>query len=224
MQEEFYLQEVINLSIGIKDMTNIYIVRHGQDEDNANSILNGHRDMPLTEVWIQQAKELAQQIKNTGSIFDKVYSSPLQRAYVTGEIITDILHINKPEKLEILIERNFGIMTGKPIKDIEKLCSPEIIKTDIVTYFLSPEWAETFPQLLERAKEALSYIESKHKDGNILIATHGDFGKMLYTAYYHLDWQNVLTKFHFGNSEVILLSPDITAKQAHIFETQQYNH
>lgn len=139
MQEESYLQEATNLPISIKDMTKIYIVRHGQDEDNANGILNGHRDMPLTEKGKEQAKQLAQQIKNTGIIFNKAYSSPLQRAYVTGEIITKTLHISKPEKLENLIERDFGIMTGKPIKDVEKLCSPDIIKADVITYFLSPE-------------------------------------------------------------------------------------
>jgi probable phosphoglycerate mutase len=118
-------------------MTNIYIVRHGQDKDNENGILNGHRDMPLTEIGIEQAKQLAQKIKEEHIHFDKVYSSPLQRAYVTGEIITDVLHINKPEKLDILIERNFGIMSGESIKDIVKLCSPDIVKTDTITYFLS---------------------------------------------------------------------------------------
>lgn len=205
-------------------MTNIYIVRHGQNEDNANGILNGHRDMPLTELGIEQAKKLAQQIKYAGIIFDKVYSSPLQRAYITWEIITDTLHINKPEKLDMVIERNFGIMTGKPIKDIEKLCAPNIIKTDTITYFIDPEWAETFPQLLERAKQALIYIENKHKNGNILIATHGDFGKMLYSAYYNLNRKDVLIKFHFGNSEVLLLWPDTTAEEAHMFTTKQFNH
>ena len=207
-----------------KYMTNIYIVRHGQNEDNANGILNGHRDLPLTETGIKQAQELAQNIKSTWILFSKVYSSPLQRAYITGKIITDSLEMDAPEKLDILIERDFGIMTGELMKDIEILCSPDIIKADIITYFLSPEWAETFPQLLDRAKKALAYIKSKHKDENILIATHGDFGKMLYAAYYNLDRKDVLTKFHFGNSEVLLLSPDISAEQAHIFQTTQYNH
>jgi len=204
-------------------MTNIYIVRHGQDWDNEHGILNGHRDMPLTEIGREQARQLAQRIKGEHIYFDKVYSSPLQRAYVTGEIITDMLDINKPEKLDILIERNFGIMSGESIKDIEKLCSPDIVKTDTITYFLSSEWAETFPQLIERANKALKYIGEKHKQGNILVTTHGDFGKMLYTAYYHLDWKSVLTEFHFWNSEILLLSPDISAEQAHLFQTQQYN-
>lgn len=70
---------------------NIYVVRHGQDEDNANGILNGHRDMPLTELGKEQAKQLAQKIKDTNIVFDKAYSSPLQRAYITGKTITDVL-------------------------------------------------------------------------------------------------------------------------------------
>lgn len=78
--------------------------------------------------------------------------------------------------------------------------------------------------MIERAQKALTYIEEKHSNENILIATHGDFGKMLYTAYYNLDRKEVLVKFHFGNSEVLLLSPETTANQAHIFHTKQYNH
>lgn len=120
-------------------MTNIYIVRHGQNEDNANGILNGHRDLPLTQLGIDQAKELAQSIKEADIHINKAYSSPLQRAYITGKIITDNLGIDAPEKMDILIERDFGIMTGKLIKDIERLCSPDIIKTDIITYFVTVE-------------------------------------------------------------------------------------
>lgn len=205
-------------------MTNIYIVRHGQDQDNANGILNGHRNMPLTGKGIEQAKQLAKEIRNAHIVLDKAYSSPLQRAYVTGKKITDMVWMDAPEKLDILIERDFGSMTGKPIKDIELLCSPNIIKSGTITYFLDPEGAETFPQLLQRAKQALAYIQDKHKEGNILITTHGDFGKMLYTAYYGLDRKEVLMKFHFGNSELLLLSPDIGPDQAHMFLTKQYNH
>ena len=88
-------------------MTNIYIVRHGQNEDNANGILNGHRDMPLTEIGIGQAQQLAQMIRESGIHLDKIYSSPLQRAYQTAEIVAMAMQMEKPEKLDILIERNF---------------------------------------------------------------------------------------------------------------------
>ena len=45
-------------------MLNVYLARHGQDEDNANGILNGRRDMPLTTLGVNQAKELAEKIKS----------------------------------------------------------------------------------------------------------------------------------------------------------------
>ncbi len=205
-------------------MLHIYIARHGQDEDNANGILNGHRDMPLTELGKKQAKQLAQKIKNTGIQIHKAYSSPLQRAYITGKTITDILKIAPPERIDLLIERDFGNMTGRPIKDVHTLPSNKLVKTDTITYFLSAPWSENFPQTIKRANKALEYIKKHNKEGNILITTHGDFGKMLYTAYYWLNWKDVLMKFHFGNSELLLLSPDIEPNQAHMFFTQQYNH
>lgn len=156
--------------------------------------------------------------------FDKVYSSPLQRAYLTAETITNTLALEKPEILDLLIERDFGNMTGKAVNDVELLCSPDIIKADIITYFIAPEGAETFPQLLERGKRVLDYIEKKHHNQNILLVTHGDIGKMIYAAYYNLEWKDILTMFHFGNSEILLLSKDTKQEDAHIFTTKQYNH
>ncbi|MDR3549263.1 MAG: histidine phosphatase family protein [Candidatus Pacebacteria bacterium] len=204
-------------------MLKIYLARHGQDQDNAHGILNGRRDEPLSPIGIEQARELAEKIKAAGLEFDRVYSSPLQRAYKTAEIITDALGIKKPEILPDLIERDFGIMTGKPHTDIKELYSPELLRTDTITYFLNPQGAETFPQLIERARKLLAALEAKHKDGNILLVTHGDFGKMMYAAYYELDWMRVLKMFHFGNSELLELSQESKPEDTHVFKTQQHN-
>ncbi|MEX2409948.1 MAG: phosphoglycerate mutase family protein [Candidatus Paceibacterota bacterium] len=88
-------------------MLKIYIARHGQNEDNANGILNGHRDFPLTEIGKQQARELAKGIKSSELEFDAVYSSPLIRAYETASIVADDLNLQKPEIIQGLIERDF---------------------------------------------------------------------------------------------------------------------
>ena len=45
---------------------NIYVARHGQDQDNSNGILNGHRDEPLTELGRQQAKDVAIKMQQAG--------------------------------------------------------------------------------------------------------------------------------------------------------------
>lgn len=205
-------------------MLKIYLARHGQDKDNANGILNGQRDELLSEKGVEQANEVAGKIKETGIHFDHVYSSPLKRAYKTAEIITDTLGIAKPEVLPDLIERDFGVMTGQPQSKIKEMCSPDVIQSDTITYFLNPKGAETFPQLVERAKKLLDALRAKHKDENILLVTHGDFGKMIYTAYYDLDWMRVLNMFHFGNSELLELSKESGPEETHVFRIQQHNH
>ena len=230
----------------------IYLARHGQDEDNAAGLLNGRRDMPLTALGRTQAQHLADQIVEaspTLSPFDAIYSSPLQRAYSTAEVITKTINGRCSSssssttvsltKLESLKERDFGIMTGTPIKEIRQRCpNPEdVLQTDTVTYFLQPDGAETFPQLKDRAASVIQYLEERHggsKDSSILLVTHGDFGKMLYAQYYELDWKDVLSHFHFGNSELIVCSPTIKfesnsknipppSDQTHVVKQQQHN-
>lgn len=146
-------------------MLKIFLARHGQNEDNVNGILNGHRDEPLTAVGEDQAHTTAAYIKESQLTFDKVYSSPLKRAYRTAEIICKDIGMSKLEIENDLIERDFGNMTGEPISKIEELCTPNIIKTDTITYFLSPEGSETFPDLIRRAKRLLTKIKSIHASG-----------------------------------------------------------
>lgn len=199
----------------------VYIARHGQDEDNVKGILNGHRDFPLTNLGRQQAKELAQAIKNSGLEFDAIYASPLSRARETAEIITRVNNIPQPISLSLLIERDFGIMTGKSVVDIEKLCGKDVIKADIITYFLSPEGAETFPDLITRGNEVLEFVHQKHSSGKVLLVCHGDIGKMIYAAATTKPWREVLTDFHFGNGELIDISG---VGDAHKVRIVQHNH
>jgi len=201
----------------------IYLARHGQDEDNAAGLLNGRRDTNLTAVGLAQANLLAQTIKELGIEIDQIYCSPLKRAHQTAKVVADTLGLTQPEKLELLIERDFGVMTGKSSQDIEALCSPDTIKSDTINYFLSPVGAETFPQLLVRGQEVLNWLKENSSAKNVLLVTHGDIGKMIYAAFYHLDWSEVLTKFHFGNSELLLLSANSQPAERQVHKTEQYN-
>lgn len=202
----------------------IYLARHGQNEDNVEGILNGHRDRPLTDLGRNQARESGQNVLEHKLSFDVVLTSPLIRARETADIIASVANLPTPKVHPLLIERDFGIMTGKLAKDIEQLCAPNIIKTDTITYFVNPEGAEDFEMLLARARTLLSEVAELFRDKNVLMVTHGDIGKMIYAAYYKLPWEHVLTQFHFGNSELLRLSPDSAAEEAHVFRIEQYNH
>lgn len=202
----------------------IYLVRHGQNNDNARGILNGHRDEPLTPLGESQAVTTAEHIRKLGLVFDAVYSSPLIRAHRTAEVITDALKLDKPQVLNDLIERDFGTMTGKNISQIAELCPSDIIQTDTMTYFLSPPGAETFPQLMKRAERLIGWLNRHHESGSVLLVTHGDIGKMIYASYYHLAWEKILRTFHFGNADILLLSEDSPSEESHVFKQIQHNH
>lgn len=204
-------------------MLKIYIARHGQDLDNAAGILNGHRNQPLSDLGISQANQLAENLKKSNILFDIVYSSPLTRAYTTAEIICDALQIGKPVMKQELIERDFGIMTGKLISEIENLCAPDIMKSNPITYFLHPEGAETFPELLERGRSVVEWIKNNHFEGSILLVGHGDIGKMMFAAYYNIPWEDILTQFYFGNSELLLLAEGTHPEKRHVYTAEQYN-
>ena len=225
-------------------VVNIYVARHGQDLDNSNGILNGHRDEPLTELGRKQAMDVANKMKKAGfalststtsstsKILSAIYSSPLQRAHETSKIFANILSDGGDDgpivEIHDLIERDFGIMTGQPTSSIVDVCGKDhILATEKINYFLDPPNAETFPDLIDRAHRLFSHIQQitkgEEEDISILLVTHGDFGKMLYCAYYNLHWEDVLKQFHFGNSEVLLLARDSPPENAHVFQTMQFN-
>lgn len=199
-------------------MLKIYLTRHGQDEDNIRGILNGRRDKELTAEGVKQAETLAAKIKAKNIKFAKIYCSPLKRTYKTAEIIAKKSDNPEPEIMQNLIERDFGIMTGKLHSDIVPICEPNLIYSKDIVYFLDPKGAETFPDLITRGEKTLRQIKDRHADGDILLVTHGDIGKMIYAAYYDLSWEKVLGDFYFGNGDMLELSPDSSADQTHVFQ------
>jgi uncharacterized phosphatase len=200
-------------------MIEIYLCRHGQSVANAEGTLAGHLDSPLNETGREQAKELGELAKKSGLKFDHVYTSPLSRARETAEIIARITTSPLPKDMDELIERDFGILTGKRYSEIDDYAT-EFLKTDEVYYFTEVKDSETFPVALKRAQGVLDFIRTKHSDGRILLVAHGDIGIMLFAAYHNTPWKEALAHFHFGNSELLLLKEDLHHKP-HVFEIDQ---
>lgn len=65
--------------------TNVYIVRHGQTEENKQKIIQGHLDTMLNSEGEKQADLIAKALKDIP--FDVCYSSDLQRSTDTAKRI-----------------------------------------------------------------------------------------------------------------------------------------
>lgn len=187
-------------------MSKIFIIRHGQDTDNVQKILNGRHDTNLTDLGKEQARQAAQKLKQTlcDEKVSAVYVSPLKRCQQTAGIIVTELGLPAIQTHPDLIERDFGFFTGQKVADIRKLSNDYII-TDQVDYFLTGEGVEEFPDAYQRALKVLDFIKTKHPGENIVLVTHGDFGKMLRAAYYGWTWEQGLKTPYFANTEIIIL-------------------
>lgn len=94
----------------------LYLVRHGETDWNAQGLVAGQADIPLNERGIIQAETTRDKILAQNLKFDAVYSSPLQRVRQTAEIITggqyDIIFDDR------LKERDAGEFSGHPSQEL----------------------------------------------------------------------------------------------------------
>lgn len=87
----------------------VYIVRHGESENNLKKVWTGWFNAPLTERGKEDAIKAG---KLLGEIrFDKIYASDLDRARMTAEIA---LPGRSYETSELLREINVGTLANKP--------------------------------------------------------------------------------------------------------------
>lgn len=172
----------------------IWLVRHGQTRLNKYKIMQGRVNEPLNERGIEQAKEARERI---GDIrFDAVYASPLDRAIVTGSIVSgwDPQDIIKDERLT---EVDFKRFEGAKYYALGPRMTlywalPEI--------FPAPYGVESLQSIAKRSASFLKELE-QHEYDNVLVAAHG--GIMRGLNGYLLDRKNgVQWRPHMHNCEV----------------------
>lgn len=135
-----------------------YFVRHGETDWNKKKILMGQTDIPLNSTGIEQGR-MASRILAAHPL-DKVYSSPLMRAYHTAQILTESRKIPPIELLNGLKERRFP--SGMLHDDLEHITSDNL-----------PADAEKWSEFSNRILTTLEYILAKSHSFPPLIVAHG---------------------------------------------------
>jgi len=174
-----------------KSYCNLYIVRHGETDWNAQGLLQGHKDIPLNKTGKKQAQELAIRLNKID--FVRSFSSDLLRAKETAQIIVLAKKI-AVETTKILRERRFGKFEGRHwredkeyqqlIDDFQKLSQEERYKSKPY------EDTESDEELMAKLIPFLREISIAHPGKNILIATHGGTMRAFLT---HLGWATYKT-------------------------------
>ena len=151
--------------------TRIFLVRHGETAWNLEGRMQGHLDVPLNEIGIEQAKSAAEELQ--GISFGGFYSSDSQRAYRTSLEIAHKIN-QQPQPLFELRERNLGILQG--FTRAEAMAKyPEILNA--YTHdacFIIPQ-GESGEQFMQRCINIIEKLAQQHLNQNILVVTHGGF-------------------------------------------------
>lgn len=169
----------------------LYVVRHGEVPSNVCEIVSGRNDEKLTENGIEQAQKMKEKLQNIK--FDRVYSSPVYRAFQTSSIVAPKENIIIDERLT---ERDPGTMIGKPRKLIDKDIWNSL-EIDI-----TKEGGETLKAELKRVKEFL--LEKQIEDDNktILIVTHNSISKCIWILMNDITNKEEINKFFHNNGEI----------------------
>lgn len=146
-------------------MSIICFLRHGQTDWNVKGLMQGIEEIPLNETGIMQAKqassELANALDGKDFKFDRIYTSPLSRARVTAQEFAKKLGDIPVIVDKRLIERDFGILSGKTYDKNSKAVLQDMTEPSV----------ETAKSLIDRVN---SLIKDEVKNNeNVIFVTHG---------------------------------------------------
>lgn len=147
----------------------LYLVRHGQTEENLSGIAQGQAvGGTLTKAGRHQAKKIAQRLK--GERFDVAYVSDLRRAVDTAtEILQHHPHATVIYEPQVR-ERKMGIhYEGRHRR--HWLRAQKRTKTPFHTF--RTRGGESYEDLQKRVVNFLNQLRKRHVGQNVLIVSHG---------------------------------------------------
>jgi len=148
----------------------LHLIRHGEVEGITEGQLIGRTDRPLSARGISQAHQLAEAL--TLARLAAVYSSDLQRARVTAEIIGKQRELTVHES-SAWREVDMGDWEGLTVAALYEE-TPELIEQ----VFSDPAsfqypGGESFADFTVRVQAALDQLLATHESGDVALVAHG---------------------------------------------------
>ncbi len=158
----------------------LYIVRHGETAWNREGLCQGHTDIPLSSVGIEQAKSLSREFQEIP--LEAIYSSDLCRAKQTALLASQHSSSSIITSTQ-LRERFYGNWEGKPISKLREILEAPGFLDDPKAYsqFLEQNHMEHEDTVINRSLEFFLQVANSYSQGeNLLIFTHGALMKLFF--------------------------------------------
>ncbi|MBI1213013.1 MAG: histidine phosphatase family protein [Alphaproteobacteria bacterium] len=181
----------------------LFLIRHGQTEDNLAERLTGQGDSSLTALGLEQAqangRTLAQLIDLTACDF---VASPLGRAIQTMEIVRRAadIHPTGYRTDDRLMECNFGAWHGKPWRDSKTYWKALRARQGNDAWHTAWPGGESRAEFFERVR---GFLETLTRD--TVVVSHGGTVRMIRGALLKLSNDDILA-FAPPNAGIIEIS------------------
>lgn len=157
--------------------TRILAIRHGQTAWNADSRIQGHTDIELDALGLQQAQRLAAALADEP--LQAVYSSDLARARQTALPLAE--RAGLPLRIDSgLRERGFGDFEGLSFAQIEQRWPHEAARWRRRDPDFGPGGGEVLREFRARIVAAVERLALAHRGECIALVTHGGVLDLLY--------------------------------------------
>ena len=158
-------------------MTELILLRHGETDWNRELRFQGHVDVGLNAIGLEQARRLARRL--AGEPAHRLYASDLLRAQQTAHPVAQQLGLASVTD-PALREQSFGSVDGMRVEDI-KVQHPQAW----AGWLLFQEdygmpGGETTRQFHARVMDAVNRIVAAHRGETMVIVTHGGVLDMIY--------------------------------------------
>lgn len=159
-------------------MSTLILVRHGQSTWNAENRFTGWVDVPLTELGRKEARQGGEHLAAEGVKVDRVFTSTLERAIETGQIVLECLGQGDLEQVEAweLNERFYGALTGRNKAQTAEEFGADQVRLWRRSYATPPPGGES---LKDTAYRALPYFRNVVlaaclQAPTVLVSAHGN--------------------------------------------------
>ena len=159
-------------------MADLTLVRHGQSDWNNKNLFTGWENPDLTSKGIDEAHATGLLLKKQSKIYSYLFTSLLDRAINTANIILEELDLNGINVVrdEALNERDYGELTGLNKDDAREKWGEDQVHIWRRSFDIPPPGGES---LKDTADRVIPYYENKilpllFEDNNILLSAHGN--------------------------------------------------
>jgi 2,3-bisphosphoglycerate-dependent phosphoglycerate mutase len=180
-------------------MTHLLVLcRHGQSEWNLKNLFTGWKDPDLTPLGVDEAKAAGKRLKAGGIGFDVAFTSDLQRAQKTCQLILD--ELGQPalttHRHMALNERDYGELSGLNKDDARLKWGEAQVLTWRRSYDVPPPGGES---LKDTAARVLPYyvhdiLPAVLAGKRTLVAAHGNSLRALIMAMEGLSGEAIIAR------------------------------